>query len=253
MAKKNLKNQKQKSQVHNSTNRKSAIMNKMELRDYVDAFNKLASRHYETKNFEKALEVLNKKYKHLENQLLTIRLPVTPPKLPLLIDLFTMQVKTSLEKAEVLKKLGKIEDALDIYNFAGHKIQSFLDNHRHSNLKKEIVIDLTAVLVIKSYEYAKMHIRHRNFKSAQEVLSPCLAVIENYPNHFKIMKKIDFFHKSFDMMELWSKMLVVRSQCYYKNEIKSKKCYPEVKRNIGLSANSAMVRVIVGKAFATCD
>ena len=96
MARKNVKNQKHKSQVHNSTTNRKSALNKMEPRDYVDAFNKLASRHYETKNFEKALEVLNKKYKHLENQLLTIRLPVTPPKLPLLIDLFTMQIKTSL-------------------------------------------------------------------------------------------------------------------------------------------------------------
>ena len=256
MARKNVKNQKHKSQVHNNSTNKKSAMNKMEPRDYVNAFNKLALRHYETKNFEKALEVLNKKCKHLDNELATVRSPITPLKLPLLIDTLTMQMKTSLEKAEVLKKLGKINNAMGLYNMAGSKIQAFLE-YNHENLKKDMYKDIkdeiTAILIIQRYECAKIHIKDRNFKLAEETLSPCLTVFEKNPNVFKKMKKIDFLHKSFDMMELWSKIAVILPKCYYENETRAKKGHPDVKRNIGLSANSAMVCVIVAQAFARCD
>ena len=249
MARKNVKNQKHKSQVHNSTNRKSG-MNKMELRDYVDAFNKSAYRHYETKYFEKALEVLKKKYKHLEDQLQMTRLSVEPQKF---IEIFTMHIKALIEIAEVWKKLGKFEVALYIYNMAGSKIQAFIEKNVR-RIKTEKVIEMLSIEMIIQYEYAKMKIKDRNFKSAQERLSPCLATFENNPpNYFKNMKKIDFIHKNFDMMELWSKISVVLPKCYYEDEKRAKKGHLDEIRKVGLPANCAMVGIIVGQAFEKCD
>ena len=265
------KNQKSKSEVRNSKNPKTKHVQKKKKQTYSEInlakiddrinfsnLNKMALYSYKVeKNGHKTFKSLRLKSSLLQKIFINDRgleMKICEggkksykqyiESLETLSQVHILHAKSLYEQAEIMDEFGLKLEAYKYYQDVYDTYENFYKQYGKdaSDLTLKQFIQFQ---VMSLYKRAKLVFRDKQYDEAKTLLGLCLKGCEIDPSFMK--EKVELFHKTIDLNDLWLKSISVYCVTY---ERKMKAESPKAKRQIKLGANSKLISLLARKAFA---